>query len=103
MECHLATPNELMDLGNHHQWPLVTSQIETIRHYMPLDKKKYNTLYKVGLQTKNLMININNPLDPTQFTRNTEDKGMLTIQMECNHKVLTVNFYRTNDLISSTN
>lgn len=44
--------NELMDLGNHHQWSLVTSQnIETIRYYMPLDKKNNNTIYKVVLQT----------------------------------------------------
>lgn len=52
---HFATPGGIIDLGNDHQWLLISQKRETTEHYIPLDE---NTEHTHKTKTKNLLGNI---------------------------------------------
>ena len=44
---YFATPNELMDLGNNHEWLLTTQKRKITKHYVPLDRSIQNHLLSI--------------------------------------------------------
>lgn len=49
---YFATPNELMDLGNNHEWLLTSQKRKITKHNVPLDRSIQNHLWSI-LASKN--------------------------------------------------